>query len=343
LARLADFDTDGRLAQLGDHLSAELSRYRLGERGRASEVFNLDSLRAHAQGLSQRLEEQLRSDLELEARERRRKLERGEALEEQDFTALGHEVERPFEPDRMRQVTAGRERGGAARARALLNDLAEVGLLGALLEHAHEPDRHVALVEVLKLSSHHERRRFSRAEPGLSEWLAQAYAGWRGALDAAAVAFWDGRARAIAPSELDDALSERPEQVALRLIGPGVTQFLQRESGCHVRRTLASGPEIVRVRVVPGHHEPLAWLERHHQALAAFERGLEGHGPLVENPEQLLPVIRSLRFDPTGDAPASLQLEDYRLLWASSRRVRHIRELLAELWLLGAGVDEARS
>ncbi len=341
LARLTSFEADGRLAQLGEHLSAELSRYRLGERGRASEVFNLDGLRAHAQTLAQRLEQRLRDDLELEALERRRKLRQGEALDEQDFTALGREVGRPFEPARVRRSVGSDAQGGRARERALLNDLAEVSLLERLLEHAHEPQRHVALVEVLKLSSHHERRRISQGEPGLSEWLSQAYAGARGALDAAAVGFWDGRIRSIAPSELDQALGERPEQVALRLIGPGVADFLRRESGCHVRRTLASGPEIVRVRVVAGHHEPLGWLERHHQALAASERGLEGGGPPVDNPEQLLPVVRSLRFEPSPDGPASLQLEDYRLLWASARRVRHIRELLTELWLLGAGVDEA--
>jgi hypothetical protein len=115
---------------------------------------------------------------------------------------------------------------------------------------------------------------------------------------------------------------------------------LRAETGCHVRRTLATGPEIVRVRVLPGHHDPLAWVERHRAALAAFERGLEGQGPLSDNPEQLLPVIRSLRFDPEPGELSTLQLEDYRLSHVATRRVRHVRELLTELWLLGAGLPE---
>jgi hypothetical protein len=107
-----------------------------------------------------------------------------------------------------------------------------------------------------------------------------------------------------------------------------------------VRRTLAAGAEIVRVRVLPGHHEPLAWVEQHRAALAAFERGLEGQGPLCDNPEQLLPVIRSLRFDPEPGELTLAWLEDYRLSHVASRRVRQLREVLFELWLLGASLPE---
>jgi hypothetical protein len=147
----------------------------------------------------------------------------------------------------------------------------------------------------------------------------------------------------VAPNELADVLAERPQQVALRLVGPGVADFLQRETGCHVRRTLAAGPEIVRVRVLAGHHEPLAFVERHRVALHAFEAGLEGAGPLTENPQQLLPIIRSLRFDPEPGQPAELHLEDYWLSHVTARRVRHVRELLSELWLLGASLGQSRS
>jgi hypothetical protein len=128
--------------------------------------------------------------------------------------------------------------------------------------------------------------------------------------------------------------------VVLRLIGPGVADFLRGETGCHVRRTLAAGPEIVRVRVLPGHHDPLAWVVRQRKALAAFQQGLEGQGSLEDNPEELLPVIRSLRFDPEPGELSTLRLEDYRLSHVAARRVRHLRELLAELWLLSAGLPE---
>jgi ATP-dependent Clp protease ATP-binding subunit ClpC len=341
LARLSGFEADGRLELLTHKLSSELALYRLGERGRASDIFTLDSLREHARGLSRRMEARLRSDGELEALERRRKLEQGDPLTELDFSALGGQHGQRFEPQRrfLPELSEMRS-GGAGRARSLLEDLAEVMLLEGLLASASLPDRHVALIEVLKLSVHHERRRFSKGNPGLAEWLVEAYARARGELDEAAVLFWDGTTRRVPPSELSAALAERPQQVALRLVGPGVADFLRGESGCHVRRTLATGPEIVRVRVLPGHHEPLAWVERHRDALLAFERGLEGQGPLSDNPEQLLPVIRSLRFDPEPGAPSTLWLEDYQLSHVVSRRVRHIREVLAELWLLGAGLPE---
>jgi ATP-dependent Clp protease ATP-binding subunit ClpA/ATP-dependent Clp protease ATP-binding subunit ClpC len=338
LARLAGFESDGRLEQLGARLSAELSLYRVGQRARASEIFNLDSLREHARDLTRRMEARLSSDWNLEALERRRKLAQGEELSEKDYAALGHEHGQRFERVRKPQAAPRDARGGAERARCLLGDLAEVALLDGLLESAHEPDRHVALVEVLRLSVHHERRRFSKGNPGLAEWLVEAYARARGELDGAAALFGDGSTRSLSPGELPAALAERPQQVALRLIGPGVADFLAAETGCHVRRTLSAGPEIVRVRVLPGHHDPLAWVERHRAALAAFERGLEGSGPLAENPEQLLPVIRALRFDPEPDQLATLRLEDYRLSHVAERRVRHVRELLFELWLLGASL-----
>jgi ATP-dependent Clp protease ATP-binding subunit ClpC len=341
LAQLSGFEADGRLEELGTRLSSELSLYRVGERRRASEIFNLDALREHARALSRRMEQRLRSDPALEALERRRKLAQGEELTEQDFSALGLHHSRKFEP--VRRDTPNETPGGNERARALLADLAETALLEGLLRSAREPNRHVALVEVLKLSVHHERRRFSKGNPGLGEWLVEAYARARGELDAAAVLLWDGSTRAVAPNELADVLAERPQQVALRLVGPGVADFLQRETGCHVRRTLAAGPEIVRVRVLAGHHEPLAFVERHRVALHAFEAGLEGAGPLTENPQQLLPIIRSLRFDPEPGQPAELHLEDYWLSHVTARRVRHVRELLSELWLLGASLGQSRS
>jgi hypothetical protein len=145
--------------------------------------------------------------------------------------------------------------------------------------------------------------------------------------------------RRVEPADLAEVLTEQPKQVALRLVGPGVTDFLRRETGCHVRRTLHSGPEIVRVRVLAGHHEPLTWLEQQKASLTAFEQALENQGVLGENPEQLLPVLRSLRFEPEPERSSSLHVEDYALSYVASRRVRHVRELLSDLWLLGAALE----
>jgi len=338
LHELRGFESDGRLTALGAQLSAQLGRYRLGERGRADELFNLDWLKAHAERLIQRVEARSSADPGLQAAERQRKARAGEALSGQDFTTVGAEFGSRFGDERRAVDDAPSQGANAERTRALLRDLAEVALLGGLLETAHEPDRHVALVELVQLSLHHERRRFSQGSPGLCSWLAQAYAGARGALDSAATLSWDGTARAVAPAQLEEALSERPKLVTLRLIGPGVFDFLHREAGCQVRRTLASGPEIVRVRVLPGHHDPLATAEHHLESLRAFERGLEARGPVQSNPEAILPVIRALRFEPDASGVAPLRVEDYRLTNVTTRRVRRISEVFAELWLLGAGL-----
>jgi ATP-dependent Clp protease ATP-binding subunit ClpC len=340
LQRLRALESDGQLEELATRLSAALASYRTEGPRRASQILNLDSLREHAHSLIRRLEQRLRSDPDLEAAERRRKQELQQALTGQDYTALAHELGQRFEPPRRLRLEHGEDTGGGGqRTRTLLLELAESALLEGLLRTAHEPERHVVLIEVLKLNVHHERRRFSQGNPGLAEWLVEAYAGARGQLDGAAALSNDGSCASFGPTELEAALSQRPRQVALRLVGPGVADFLRRETGCHVRRTLASGPEIVRVRVIPGHHEPLEWVARHREELAAFERGLEGHGPLCPNPEQLLPVIRSLTFEPEPEQPAALRIEDYQLSHVAARRVRHVRELLMELWLLGAGLE----
>ena len=310
LSALAEFESDGRLTAIGDQLSAQLGRYQLGELGRADQIYNLDSVLGHARELARRIEARAQRENGLQATEPGRAERRAPVIHaSSDWTS------------------------------ALLHDLAEVALLGSLLEGAHEPDRHVAIVEVLQLSLHHERRRFSKSGLGLCAWLSRAYADARGTLDSAAIATWDGAVQAATASQLDEALTLRPKLVVLRLVGPGVFDFLQRETGCQVRRTLTSGPEIVRVRVLPGHHEPLSWVERHVAAVTAFERGLEGRGALRENPEALLPVIRSLRYEPEPNQASPLRIEDYRFAHVASRRVRKLRDLLNELWLLGAGLQ----
>jgi len=337
LAALAEFETDGRLTALGAQISAQLERYQLGELGRADQVYNLDSVLSHARELNRRIEARVHREEDLNSADRLRKLQLGDSSWDSGQVARSAALRNGLEPGRAGRGSPSLDASSDWKS-ALLNDLAEVALLGNLLASAHEPDRHVALVEVLQLSLHHERRRFAKAGTGLCAWLSRAYADARGTLDSAAIVNWDGTSRAVSPNELDDALTLRPRVVTLRLVGPGIFDFLQREIGCQVRRTLASGPEIVRVRVIPGHHEPLAWAEQHLAALAAFERGLEGRGPLHENPEALLPVIRSLRFEPEADRASPLRIEDYRFAHVASRRVRKLREGLAELWLLGASL-----
>ncbi|HET9953240.1 MAG TPA: AAA family ATPase [Polyangiaceae bacterium] len=362
LTRLAAFERDGRLPELGQRMSRELSQFRLGDRSRADQVFNLDALLSHAERLRQRLEARISGDSELQAADRRQKVARGEALTEQDFSILGADAGRRFarDPRRPRSgefTPSGPTHLGQAsslgRSQALLQELVEVALLEKLLDTAHEGGRHVVLIEVLQLSLHHERRRFSKAGSGLGSWLASSYAKARGVLDGVAVMTWDGDIQTVPVGGLDEALQNRVKLAVLRLVGPGVFDFFRMETGCHVRRTTAAGSEIVRVRVLPGitSHppdasnaaalEPRVWIREHVDRVKAFERGLEARGPLIENPEQLLPVVRTLRFEPDPEGYSPAYVEDYRFAHVTSRRVRTLSEVLSDFWLLGAALDSS--
>jgi ATP-dependent Clp protease ATP-binding subunit ClpA/ATP-dependent Clp protease ATP-binding subunit ClpC len=339
LDALRALEHDGRLETLGNDLTRALEGYRLGDGERADLVFHLDTLRTHITHLTRRLESRISADTELQEIERRRKRQSGQELAGDDFTTLadafGHERGHPnrgTRPPRRLSVRVLR------KDKHLLADLAEVAFLRQMVDHAGAADRHVAVIDLVRLAAHHERRRFSGGTPGLLEWLSRAYASARGKLEASAVALGDGTIRSASSLEgLDELLESRPRQVVLRVIGPGVTDFLAGETGCHVRRSAGTGPEIVRVRVYPGSRDLKAHLDEHSVARSAFEGALESARGLPENPEALLPVVRSIRFDPIPGRAAPASIEDYRFAHIATRRVRDLGELLSDFWLLAAG------
>ncbi len=346
LEELRQIETDGRFEDLGAQLSRELAGFRLGDEGAADRLFSLDAVVAHISRLRRRLESHATRDARLQAVERQRKRRAGEAVAADDYSTLGASFGKRRDRSEQRPSRlvgeAERVRPGKKQQR-LLGDLAEVRLLAGMLDRVEQQDQHVCSLELLRLAAQHESRRFSRGNPGLLEWLARAYASSRGRLDGAAATLGDGRQEtASTMGELSDLLEARPRQLALRLLGPGVTALLAGEHGCHVRRAVGVGPEIVRVRVLAGSHDPRGILEEHKRARRAFERALEASGSLPPNPAALLPIVRTIIFDPAEGGPATASIEDYRLAHAASRRVRDLGELLRDFWLLDAGRSTTR-
>ncbi|MCC6899758.1 MAG: ATP-dependent Clp protease ATP-binding subunit [Polyangiaceae bacterium] len=342
LPMLRELRGSTRLGEIQADVSRELHELRLGDGTRADQVFNLDALAAHVSRLVSRLERRTSGDEHLQAHARLDKRRAGEALTGEDYTTLAdafgmlRQVDPPRERAPTRQVTSAHR-----DSRQLLADLAELGFLERLIASRGRPDRHAVRLDLTRLAAHHESRRFSRGNPGLLEWLARAYAGARGELESAAARCEDGSERSSASRhELDTLLESRPRQISLRVVGPGVTDFFAGELGCHVRRAEGLGPEIVRVSVVPGGGPPREALAEHAARALDFERALEGDGPLPENPESILPVVRSVRWSPIAGRPSVATVLDYRLAHVASARVRDLSEALRELWLLGmAGVE----
>jgi hypothetical protein len=76
------------------------------------------------------------------------------------------------------------------------------------------------------------------------------------------------------------------------LVGPALAGQL----GSHVFQSLSGEPEIVRLAVLPGVHEPQAAATAHRDAVAAFDRAIAAGGVAPPNPEPLLPVVRAVNY-----------------------------------------------
>jgi ATP-dependent Clp protease ATP-binding subunit ClpA/ATP-dependent Clp protease ATP-binding subunit ClpC len=341
--------SEERLEEFGRRVSEELGRYRSGERERSSRVFSLDALRGHVSALLSRLEELVIADEALQEQERAKKRAAQSEIGAEDYRATGEAYHRQHAYERVASEWADSRyrqedphpKSSSPRPLALLHDLVEARFLRRALSDAHDPEEHAVLIELVRLGELSERRRFSGGNPGLLEWLAPAYARARGELERVAVTFADGRLESVRTVEaLEALLHERAQSLSLLLLGPSVRSFFAGENGCHIRRTATFGPEIVRVRVLPA-ADPAEHLRSHDQRRREFVRALESGALLPENPEGLLPIIRSLRLNLEPGKAVSAAVEDYRLGYVAERRVRALADLLQEPWLLSAGATEA--
>ncbi|WP_437288533.1 AAA family ATPase [Sorangium sp. So ce406] len=236
----------------------------------------------------------------------------------------------------------------------VLECIAEGHALRRALRKVDEPGQHAVLIELLRAASFTEAPAGApagardAAEEGLFEALARAYGeaggeveGWAGARSGRAPE-GDGHARAVehgrGTAGLDAALSSGPELLVLSVVGLCVRDFFELETGAHVWTSLARGPEVVRVRVLPARPglSPAAAVRDHLDRQAAFDEAARRGRALPPNPAELLPVVRRIRFDPPrrpGTA-APIEIEDYVMGYAEASSVRSLSQALAPLWLL---------
>ncbi|WP_437654274.1 AAA family ATPase [Sorangium sp. So ce1182] len=347
--------SDG-LARLSERI-----RYHLTEHSRtaangpeahehAEAVYNLDAMRGAIQAFRERIE-----------LARRRSGDDDEQqhldLEMRRFSYVT--VEDEWSRSRVR-LFHRRQQPGPLRRLAkqdVLECIAEGHALRRALRKVDEPGQHAVLIELLRAASFAEAPSGGPGAPapeeGLFEALARAYSEAGGEVEGWAAAPYgrapDGdrqaHARAVEQGRgaagLDAALSapgRGAELLVLSVVGLCVLDFFELEMGAHVWTSLARGPEVVRVRVLPAGpgRSPASAVREHLDRQAAFDEAARRGRALPPNPAELLPVVRRIRFDPPrrpGRA-APIEIEDYVMGYAESALVRSLSQALAPLWLL---------
>ena len=256
----------------------------------------------------------------------------------------------------------------------LLARIAEAYFLAQHADRVTVPDEHVAWIEVLRVGHGQKAAAMRQTVRGLMAWMtdwlidmAQSAGGPVGSsdpsasreptddwLEAAALRYPDGRIIHWQDGDVGarakEALSRdrQPVQAVLKLSGLCVLEALRGEAGCHIWRSIAAEPEIVRVRVWSGDPDGAVRpvIAAHVEALEAFERALERGDPcLPQNPEKLMPAVRTLHFRPPmrqGEV-FPVEVEDFHLDYQASLHVRNIADALLRLWLLRRSRTEPAS
>ncbi|HKE20385.1 MAG TPA: AAA family ATPase [Kofleriaceae bacterium] len=180
----------------------------------------------------------------------------------------------------------------------LLARIAEATFLVRCAPHLADPGAHDAWVELLRLGRGDEGD-FAARRRELLDWMTEAYRA-------------TGMVEEVVPA------ADGAPHLLLRVSGLFARVAFAGEEGCHIWRSPAAEPQIVRLRVLDADAEAAAasLLAEHRARLREFEQALEdGREPLPENPERLLPAVRALSFQPPlrpGEV-FPIELEDFRL------------------------------
>ncbi|WP_437876921.1 AAA family ATPase [Sorangium sp. So ce513] len=341
---------------------SERIRYHLAEHGRtaaegpeahehAEAVYNLDAMRGAIRSFRERIELARRRSGSDDDEEQHLDLE----MQRFGFVTLEDEWSR----SRVRLFHRGQQARPLPRLakQEVLECIAEGHALRRALRKVDEPGQHAVLIELFRAARFAEAPSGGArdaAEEGLFEALARAYAeaggeveGWAGAPsgsgpDGHPTADRRADTRAVEQGRgaagLDAVLSSGPELLVLSVVGLCVRDFFELETGSHVWTSLARGPEVVRVRVLPSRPglSPAGAVRDHLERQAAFDEAARRGRALPPNPAALLPVVRRIRFDPPrrpGRA-APIEIEDYVMGHAEAALVRSLSQALAPLWLL---------
>jgi ATP-dependent Clp protease ATP-binding subunit ClpA/ATP-dependent Clp protease ATP-binding subunit ClpC len=340
LTFLDELTQSEQVKRLSESIHYYLEEHNLGHREHADQLYNLDATR-----------------LELnEFRERVAGLIRVQDTHEIDYELIEFNEFAYLQltpPDGYRSTLGSRiklldRRGQESRGRRpvkseILACMAETEFLRRALTLVHDATQHAVFIELSKTGHGAPADRFGKAGEGLLSWMTLAYAGARGTLDEFTLQLRDGellegRGPAAAEALASHFVEQHVERVTLKIVGLCVLDFFALETGCHVWHSLAEQPEIVQVRVTsaPPGVSSKAVVEAQKARRAAFDLAQREGGPLVENPDRLLPAVRKLRFDPPrrAGAPSLIDVEDYVLGYSTSTWVLSLQDALPRLWML---------
>lgn len=335
LTRLDEMLSSPRLTALARGLRERLDASVRGDVAAADTVFNLEGLRGELMTMRQRLATQAEYDPRIigSADVDARADHEGELVEAQKFSRLrigadgwfGETFVRVLSPSVIGPSLPMRRRPD------FVDELAAFHFMKVAIERADDPVEHTVLLELTRVTRPDGRGRFEQTEPGLLEWLAQAYIErGRGQLEA-----W--LRYPTEPHRETPTWEGGAQRYVLRLVGPAVRTFFATEQGSHVRTSLGGGSEVVRVRVLTGDETPQQHDDRLVEQRAAFVDALQRGTELPANPDAVLPIIRRYRFDPQPDTLSAIEVEDYPLAYAIETRARQLQDVLPQLWLLRIG------
>jgi ATP-dependent Clp protease ATP-binding subunit ClpC len=331
-----------QLERLGAALRGRVSEAVAGDAASAAAAHHLEVLRERLTTVAERLHDQLEYDPLLAHADGDLRLQgEGELAEAESFAFVRRTQPTSRSEVRLRVIDRRFISPSLPLQNrpAFIDALAEVHFLRLALATADDPNAHAVLVELTRLTRPVRAPRFDAEGPGLLEWLARAYVGARGELDALAVVGEDGAVTQPSIGQLDTMLARGNHQVVMRILGPAVRTFFEAEHGCHVRHGLADGREIVRVRVLPGLDvSPRTHVDARADARRAFVHALEHGGEAPVDPDGVSTIVRRYDFDPPAPGRiAPIVVEDYPLSFALATKARTLADVLPSLWLLAIG------
>jgi hypothetical protein len=216
--------------------------------------------------------------------------------------------------------------------------VAESRHLARALDGVEEPSRHGATITLSVVGAADAGARFEAKNSGLLVWIAQSIATGRGTLEGLAGTVGDE----VHEMTLMAVLAYAPRELVISVSGLGIYDWLRTDHGCHVREALGSTTEVVRVEVRPGVSDARAALAERIAAREAFARALDvGAEQLPDNPDALLPVLRTYRWeDPVGRQRGRAEVEDYRLAWAGTMAAGSFHEVATRMRILSQSIQE---
>jgi ATP-dependent Clp protease ATP-binding subunit ClpC len=220
------------------------------------------------------------------------------------------------------ELAAGMER---ASKEELLARIAEATFLVRCAPLLADPGVHEGWVELLRLGRGDEGA-FAARRRELLDWMTDAYRA-------------TGMVEEVVPAE------GGAPHLLLRVSGLFARVAFTGEEGCHIWRSPAAEPQIVRLRVLEADAEAAAasLIAEHRARLREFEQALEdGREPLPENPERLLPAVRALSFQPPlrpGEV-FPIELEDFRLDQIRTSHAVSPLQIFQQLWWLSLAREQ---